>query len=249
MIGLGYRLVSRDARAMGPDAAADILDRLADAHMKLSEGQGAELLWRDSLQQATRAARCVEDLRPEDLAGVRSGALLRALRLSAGAGRRRSRRLGRTVRAAPGRGLPDSQRPERLARRRPQQALAGGDVLGGRPTVLWALALEGLDRTRTAPNCWQLAAQQEATSRRRELACAGSTNEAGVFEKAAEARRQIPRAGRSDRRRSAARRTSSTAVLPHRHGARTSRRRTANRSADSNPRPADRRRSRLDSPA
>lgn len=36
---------------MGPDVAADILDRLADAHMKLSEGQGAELLWRDSLQK------------------------------------------------------------------------------------------------------------------------------------------------------------------------------------------------------
>ena len=27
---------------------ADILDSLADAHLKLSEGQGAELLWRDS---------------------------------------------------------------------------------------------------------------------------------------------------------------------------------------------------------
>src|SRR5262249_3719381 len=51
MIGLGYRLISRDAKGMGPEAAADILDRLADAHMKLSEGQGAELLWRDSLKK------------------------------------------------------------------------------------------------------------------------------------------------------------------------------------------------------
>ncbi len=28
--------------------AADILDKLADSHLKLSEGQGAELLWRDA---------------------------------------------------------------------------------------------------------------------------------------------------------------------------------------------------------
>src|SRR5206468_8756505 len=51
LIGLGYRLISRDAATLGPDTAADILDRLADAHMKLAEGQGAELLWRDSLNK------------------------------------------------------------------------------------------------------------------------------------------------------------------------------------------------------
>ncbi|HEV3025320.1 MAG TPA: DUF116 domain-containing protein, partial [Pirellulales bacterium] len=51
LIGLGYRLISRDAGAIGSDAAADILNRLADSHMRLSEGQGAELLWRDSLDK------------------------------------------------------------------------------------------------------------------------------------------------------------------------------------------------------
>ena len=44
LIGLGYRLVSREAKSLGCDVVGDILDRLADAHMKLSEGQGAELL-------------------------------------------------------------------------------------------------------------------------------------------------------------------------------------------------------------
>ena len=48
LIGLGYRLVSRDTEALGAAAAADILNKLADAHTKLSEGQGAELVWRDS---------------------------------------------------------------------------------------------------------------------------------------------------------------------------------------------------------
>lgn len=48
LIGMGYRLVSRDRKALGAETASDILDKLADAHMKLSEGQGAELLWRNS---------------------------------------------------------------------------------------------------------------------------------------------------------------------------------------------------------
>ncbi|MGL4421750.1 MAG: polyprenyl synthetase family protein, partial [Gemmataceae bacterium] len=52
LIGLGYRLVSRDRHAFGAEVAADILDQLADAHMKLSEGQGAELLWRDASNKA-----------------------------------------------------------------------------------------------------------------------------------------------------------------------------------------------------
>jgi geranylgeranyl pyrophosphate synthase len=52
LIGLGYRLVSRDRKELGAEVAADILDKLADAHMKLSEGQGAELLWRDAENKA-----------------------------------------------------------------------------------------------------------------------------------------------------------------------------------------------------
>ncbi|MCE9566856.1 MAG: polyprenyl synthetase family protein [Planctomycetes bacterium] len=52
LIGLGYRLVSRDRKELGAEVAADILDKLADSHMKLSEGQGAELLWRDAPNKA-----------------------------------------------------------------------------------------------------------------------------------------------------------------------------------------------------
>ena len=48
LVGLGYRLISQDRKVIGSDAAADILDRLADAHAKLAEGQGAELHWRRS---------------------------------------------------------------------------------------------------------------------------------------------------------------------------------------------------------
>ena len=45
LIGLGYRLISQGRKQIGAEAAADILDRLANAHLKLCEGQGAELRW------------------------------------------------------------------------------------------------------------------------------------------------------------------------------------------------------------
>ena len=45
LIGLGYRLVSQSRKQLGAEAASDILDRLANAHLKLCEGQGAELRW------------------------------------------------------------------------------------------------------------------------------------------------------------------------------------------------------------
>jgi geranylgeranyl diphosphate synthase, type II len=54
LVGLGYRLISQDRKVIGADAAADILDRLADAHAKLAEGQGAELHWRRSTDKTLK---------------------------------------------------------------------------------------------------------------------------------------------------------------------------------------------------
>lgn len=45
LIGLGYRLLSSTRGELDPLIVADIIDRLATAHMKLCEGQGAELRW------------------------------------------------------------------------------------------------------------------------------------------------------------------------------------------------------------
>lgn len=45
LIGMGYRLISQGRKELGAEAASDILDRLANAHLKLCEGQGAELRW------------------------------------------------------------------------------------------------------------------------------------------------------------------------------------------------------------
>src|SRR5262249_38694717 len=50
LLGLGYRLVSRDRKELGGDCTADVLNKMAEAHLKLSEGQGAELLWCDAAE-------------------------------------------------------------------------------------------------------------------------------------------------------------------------------------------------------
>src|SRR5262249_41532247 len=55
LLGLGYRLISRERKELGSDCTGDIIDRLADAHQKLAEGQGAELLWRDQPEKSITA--------------------------------------------------------------------------------------------------------------------------------------------------------------------------------------------------
>lgn len=51
LIGLGYRLVTAARSDIGAEAAADIIDRMAAAHLKLCDGQGAEMAWVASPQQ------------------------------------------------------------------------------------------------------------------------------------------------------------------------------------------------------
>ncbi|MBS0208589.1 MAG: polyprenyl synthetase family protein [Planctomycetes bacterium] len=142
MIGLGYRLVSRDAGTLGPDMAADIIDRLADAHMKLSEGQGAELLWRDSLHKKLAPLDALK-IYALKTAPAFEAALYSGLRLAGPVDKQNTfvnsfaKNIGIAFQI-----LNDLNdwRPDNH-----NKLLAGGDVFGDRPTVLWALALEGLD--------------------------------------------------------------------------------------------------------
>jgi geranylgeranyl pyrophosphate synthase len=180
LIGLGYRLISRDARAMGPEAAADILDRLAEAHMRLSEGQGAELLWRDSLdkQLAPLDALKIYALKTSP---AFEAALYSGLRLAGPVGEEGAwvAQLARNVGVAFQilNDLGDWRGDDH------NKLSAAGDVLGGRPTVLWALALEGLTGASRA-ELLEIAKQKNPSpttvSRVREL-----YEQAGVFEKAA----------------------------------------------------------------
>ena len=47
LIGLGYRLIHSSAAELGSDVACDILDSMATAHLRLCDGQGAEMAWQN----------------------------------------------------------------------------------------------------------------------------------------------------------------------------------------------------------
>ncbi|MBX7072366.1 MAG: polyprenyl synthetase family protein [Pirellulales bacterium] len=147
LIGLGYRLVSRETATLGADVSADILDRLADAHMKLSEGQGAELMWRDSGDKR---------LSPDDALHIYALKTAPAFEAALYAGMRLARPID-------GYSEPIGQFARHLGvafqilndlgdwnADSHNKLLAAGDVVGGRPTLLWALALERLPRERCA---------------------------------------------------------------------------------------------------
>jgi len=141
LIGLGYRLVSREKKALGGDVVADILDRLSDAHLKLSEGQGAELLWRDAADKTLTALDALK-IYALKTAPAFDAALYMGLRLAGPADAHEKmvtdfcRHVGIAFQVL--NDLKDWQEDS------DNKLVAGQDVLAGRPTLLLALGLEGL---------------------------------------------------------------------------------------------------------
>ncbi|MGH7225021.1 MAG: polyprenyl synthetase family protein, partial [Gemmataceae bacterium] len=141
LIGLGYRLVSRDRKELGGDCAADILNKLSDAHLKLSEGQGAELLWRDAHDKTLTALDALK-IYALKTAPAFEAALYSGLRLAGPADAYEkavadfSKNLGVAFQILNDLKDWDGDEDNKL--------IAGQDVLSGRPTLLLALALEGL---------------------------------------------------------------------------------------------------------
>ena len=179
MIGLGYRLVSQDSKSLGADATVEILDRLANAHLRLSEGQGAELLWRDARdkQLAPLEALKIYALKTAPafeaalLCGVRCAEPLGALEKPL---KQFAKHLGVAFQIL--NDLKDWQGDD------DNKLSAGLDTLGGRPTVLWALALEGLPAA--GRNELLLLVEATADPTTRVARVQQLYREAGVFEKA-----------------------------------------------------------------
>jgi geranylgeranyl pyrophosphate synthase len=140
LIGLGYRLVGKERKELGGDCAADILNRLADAHLKLSEGQGAELLWRDASEKALTALDALK-IYALKTAPAFEAALYAGLRLAGPADTYEkmvvdfSKSLGVAFQVL--NDLKDWEGDQ------DNKLVAGQDVLAARPTLLLALALEG----------------------------------------------------------------------------------------------------------
>jgi geranylgeranyl diphosphate synthase, type II len=181
LIGLGYRLVSRETKSLGPEVVSDILDRLAEAHLRLCEGQGAELLWRDSRDKRLSPQEALR-IYALKTAPAFEAALLTGLRLAAPTESYRgpigefARSLGTAFQILNDLGDWQPDRHNKL--------VAAGDVTGGRPTVLWALALERLStkcRRRLEALTTAIPATEETVGQ-----IAALYREAGVFDKAGE---------------------------------------------------------------
>ena len=180
LIGMGYRLVSRESKTLGAAAVADILDCLADAHMRLSEGQGAELLWRDSRNKRLKPLDALK-IYALKTSPAFEAALFSGVRLAGTAEnyvepiKQFARNLGVAFQIL--NDLNDWQGDDH------NKLASGGDILGGRPTLLWALALESLSAAEQA----ELISLVTANDRPQELRIQRVRQlyqEAGVFEKA-----------------------------------------------------------------
>jgi geranylgeranyl pyrophosphate synthase len=179
LIGMGYRLVSRESKTLGPEIAADILDNLADAHVRLSEGQGAELLWRDATDKRLKPIDALK-IYALKTAPAFEAALYTGVRLAGSVNgyaepiKQFARNLGVAFQIL--NDLQDWRGDDG------NKLGAGGDLLGGRPTVLWALALESLSPAGQQELLTLVHASSPATERVEKVR--QLYTEAGVFDKA-----------------------------------------------------------------
>ncbi len=184
LIGLGYRLLSGridDDRRFDPQMRIDVLDCLANAHTRLAEGQGAELLWRDSIEKSLTPLDALKiyalKTSPAFEAALYSGirmagdatALLEPIRVF-------SRNLGVAFQIL---NDLDDWNPNAA-----NKVAAAGDVLGGRPTLLLALALQGLDAADRDELLRMIADDCELSDNQRIAAVRRLYDRANVFESA-----------------------------------------------------------------
>ena len=181
LVGMGYRLVSRDRKELGAETAADILDYLADSHQRLAEGQGAELMWRDSRD---RALKPIDALKIYALktAPAFEAAFYSGLRLAGPAEeylqpvKSFARNLGVAFQIL--NDLKDWEADE------DNKKSVGADLLGGRPTILLAMALETLKDDQRAELLTLIDGTSTLGAEQKILRARALYFEAGVFEKA-----------------------------------------------------------------
>ncbi|MBY0586096.1 polyprenyl synthetase family protein [bacterium] len=139
LVGLGYRWITSSRDEIGASCAADVLHRLMDAHVRLSEGQGAELAWRSGSDRllSIENARAVYDLKTVPAfeaalyVGIRLASDVRSFDSNL---RHFSQELGRGFQIL--NDLKDWQGDPS------NKVVAGQDFRALRPTMLLAIALE-----------------------------------------------------------------------------------------------------------
>ncbi|QDU63286.1 Octaprenyl-diphosphate synthase [Planctomycetes bacterium Pan216] len=146
LLGLGYRLVSQQAKSLDPVKVSDILDRFADAHVKLSEGQGAELAWRTASDK-TLAPMDALKIYALKTAPAFEAALYGGLRLAGDVGELEEVVTGFSRQMGVGFQILNDLKDWKGDG--DNKLLVGQDAMAMRPTLLLALALEaGSDEDR-----------------------------------------------------------------------------------------------------
>lgn len=181
LVGMGYRLISRDRKELGSDTAADILDYLADSHQRLAEGQGAELMWRDG---TNRVLKPIDALKIYALktAPAFEAAFYSGLRLAGPCdeylqpAKSFARNLGVAFQI-----LNDLKDWELDT---DNKKSVGADLLGGRPTILLALALDSLEGEMREELLSLIDPASELSAEKKITRARHLYFEAGVFEKA-----------------------------------------------------------------
>ena len=144
LIGLGYRLVAAQHGRLTSDVIADLIAQFAMAHTRLCEGQGAELIWRDGQNKAIQpldalkiyALKTAPAFEAALLAGARLAGPVDAMREPLA---RYARQLGVAYQIVNDLADWTGDTANKVDR--------ATDLLTGRPTILWALALERLPET------------------------------------------------------------------------------------------------------
>jgi geranylgeranyl pyrophosphate synthase len=140
LVGAGYRIIAALPGIPAP-CGRDLVAILADAHVRLARGQGAELWWRDAADKRLSPAEALTiyglKTSPAFEAAVRIGVRLAGpLDGDAGALDRYALHVGT--------GFQILNDLKDWAGDLENDRAAAGDLLGGRPTLMWALALERL---------------------------------------------------------------------------------------------------------
>jgi len=147
LIGLGYRLVSSARESLGNDVTSDILAQMAAAHVKLCDGQGAEMAWQTANESDVTPLEALK-IYALKTSPAFEAALYAGLRMAGPLDDYQemiplfSRHLGVGFQIL--NDLHDWRGDDN------NKLVAGRDVLSLRPTVLMALALDQADEARRA---------------------------------------------------------------------------------------------------
>ena len=139
LLGRGYRVVTEELENIGAEKVAKILKKLASAHVKLAEGQGAELLWRKGAEKTLKPIDCLK-LYALKTAPAFDAAFYAGTVLADGDGPYNERlsefckHIGIAYQIQNDLKDVEGDKANKVA--------VGGDILKGRPTLLFALALE-----------------------------------------------------------------------------------------------------------